>query len=124
MEMKHELKNLIHYKKDLILKAKAFGKSYIDSVDLNLKDFSDFESECLWGFENGAKGKFLIHPRQLEKLREVEFLSKNEREKIARIYHKIKSLSLDEIDIIKIENEVYEMPHILKIINLHERMTK
>ena len=124
MEIKHELKNLIHYKKDLILKAKAFGKSYIDSVDLNLKDFSDFEAECLWSFQNGANGKFLIHPRQLDKLKEVEFLSEKERQKITRVYHKIKSLSLDEIDILKIEDEVYEMPHIQKIINLHERMTK
>lgn len=124
MGTKHELKNLIHYKKDLILLAKAFGKSYIDSVDLNLKDFSDFHNECLFAFENGATGKFLIHPLQLKEIKKVEYLSEKEKQKIIRVYHQIKSLNFDEIDIIQIEGEIYEMPHVLKIMNLYNRLIK
>ena len=124
MGTKHELKNLIHHKKDLILLANAFGKSFIDSVDLNLKDFSNFHNECLFAFENGANGKFLIHPLQLKEIKKVEYLSEKEKQKIMRVYHQIKSLNFDEIDIIEIDDEIYEMPHIIEIMNLYNRLTK
>lgn len=124
MEMKHELKNLIHYKKELILLAKAFNKKYIDTVDLNLKDLTVFKDECVFAFENGADGKFLIHPQQIDEMRDIEYLSNEEKQKVNQLYNEINKMNLNEVDVIEIDGEYYEMPHILRIKRLYERLNK
>jgi citrate lyase subunit beta / citryl-CoA lyase len=124
MGMKHELRNLIHYKKELILLAKAYKKVYIDTVDLNLKDFTVFREECLFAFENGADGKFLIHPLQLNQIKSIEYLSTQEKQKLKKLYEKIINLNLMELDVIEIEGEIFEMPHIKRIIDLYEKINR
>jgi citrate lyase beta subunit len=122
MGMKHELSNLIHYKKELLLLTKAFDKAYIDTVDLNLKDFKVFREECLFAFENGAEGKFIIHPLQLNEMRTVNYLTDEEINKIKRMHHHIKDLNLNDIDVLKIEDEIIERPHILRINKLYNKL--
>lgn len=122
MGMKHELKNLIHYKKELILLTKAFNKIYIDTVDIDLNDFTIFKEECIFAFENGAEAKFIIHPTQLKEMKSVKYLSNLEIEKIKRVYKSIEQLDLSEIDILNIEGEIYEKPHINRIKKLHEKL--
>ncbi len=122
MGMKHELKNLMHYKKELLLLTKAFGKVYIDTVDINLKDFTIFKEECMFAFENGAEGKFIIHPAQLNEMKSIPYLSTAEIEKINHVYNSIKHLNLSDVDILEIDGEIYEMPHINRIKKLHEKL--
>lgn len=122
MGMKHELKNLMHYKKELLLLTKAFDKIYIDTVDINLKDFKIFKEECMFAFENGAEGKFIIHPAQLNEMKSIPYLSTAEIDKIKHVYNSIKHLNLSDIDILEIDGEIYEMPHINRIKKLHEKL--
>lgn len=124
MGMKHNLNNLIHFKNELILLTKAFGVKYIDTVDLNLSDFTEFKKECLFAFENGADGKFIIHPKQLEQLNKVEYLTSNEIETIRNKYEFIKDLDEDTIDIFKIGEEILEKPHINRINQLYQKLKK
>lgn len=124
MELKHELKNLIHYKKEILLLTKAFGKAYIDTVDINLKDFTTFREECLFAFENGAEGKFLIHPTQLNEMKSITYLSEQEKTKITNAYHYISKKNINDIDILEIEGEIYEKPHINRIMKLYEKLNR
>jgi citrate lyase subunit beta/citryl-CoA lyase len=122
MGMKHELKNLMHYKKELLLLTKAFNKVYIDTVDINLKDLTVFKEECIFAFENGAEGKAIIHPIQLNTMKSIPYLSQIEIEKIKKVYNKIKHIDLNDIDVLEIEGEIYEMPHINRVKKLYEKL--
>lgn len=122
--IKHTLEHLAHYKRQLILYAKAFNVDYLDGVDLNLKNFNQFKKECVFAFEAGADGKFIIHPRQLEELNKVDFMTKEEIVQLKLVYDKIKNISINDIDVLTIEGKVYEKPHIKRIKYLVEKIEK
>ncbi|GHC58382.1 HpcH/HpaI aldolase/citrate lyase family protein [Ulvibacter litoralis] len=113
--MKHTSENLDNYKRQLLLYAKAFNVNYIDGVDLDLKDFTQFKKECVFAFEMGASGKFLIHPKQIEKLREVAYLSDAELDELHSVYEIIKDIPDNMIEVYTIGGKVYEKPHIMRI---------
>jgi citrate lyase beta subunit len=116
--IKHTLANLAHYKKHLILYAKAYNVSYIDSVDLNLKNYDQFKEECIFAFEAGADGKFLIHPNQLKELYEVVYLKNDELNQLNLAYEKIKDISIQDIEVLTIDGNVYEKPHFYRVKHL------
>ena len=122
MGMVHTLENLMHYKKELLVLAKAYDIKFLDTVDINMTDFSNFKEECITAFEIGADGKFLIHPRQLEELNTIEFLSDAEISEIKTVHHHIQSYDSDDIDILKIDGKIYEKPHILRIKRIMEKL--
>lgn len=53
--IKHTFEQLIHYKKQLILYAKAYNITFLDGVDLDLKNFNQFKKECVFAFEAGCR---------------------------------------------------------------------
>ena len=112
------------YKRQLILYTKAFDVDYIDGVDLNLKDFTQLRKECLFAFEIGASGKFLIHPLQIKELKSVEYLSEIELEEMNIVYQKVKDIPDDSIEVYTINGKVYEKPHIQRIKLLINKMQK
>jgi citrate lyase beta subunit len=120
--IKHTLEHLEHYKKQLILYAKAFNVDYIDGVDLDLSDFSQFKKECVFAFEIGANGKFLIHPKQIEELKNVSYLSDVDLERLKVVYNKIKDIPEDSIEVYTIDGKVYEKPHIMRIKYLMKKL--
>ena len=113
--IKHKSENLDHYKRQLVLYAKAYNINYIDGVDLNLKDFTQFIKESLFAFEIGASGKFLIHPSQINELRSIQYLTQEELKDLEFIYHKVKDIAEDDIEVYTIDDKVYEKPHIIRI---------
>ncbi|MFK7783436.1 aldolase/citrate lyase family protein [Psychroserpens sp.] len=113
--MQHIDENLIHYKKELLVHAKAFEKKFIDTVDLDLQDFSVFKEECFEAFQNGADGKFIIHPSQLEAMQLITYFSEEELKQIKKVYEHITSVDSDDVDILKVDGVVYEKPHIKRI---------
>lgn len=122
--IKHSLDNLMEYKRHLIISAKAFDVKYIDSVDLDLNDFTSFKNECLFAFENGADGKFLIHPEQINQLQNVQYLSFDEIREIEHIYQLVKHINEQSIEVYKIDGKVYEKPHIKRINTLYNKIHK
>ncbi|SFT62890.1 Citrate lyase beta subunit [Lishizhenia tianjinensis] len=107
--------NINTYKRDLVLYTKAYNVKFIDGVNLDLSNFSQFRKECVSAFEMGMEGKFLIHPMQLDKLKEIEYFTKDEMMEIKEVYEHIKSIPSDSIEVYKINGKVYEKPHLLRI---------
>lgn len=122
--IKHTLDHLAHYKRQLILYAKAFKVDFLDGVDLNLKNFSQFKKECVFAFESGADGKFMIHPLQLEEMHKIDFMSEEEINQLKFVYEKVKDIPVNDIEVYTIEGKVYEKPHIIRIKYLMEKMEK
>lgn len=122
--IKHSLDYLAHYKQQLILYAKAYNVSYIDGVDLNLKNYNEFKKECIFAFEAGADGKFIIHPQQLQEFYNVNYMTDDELNQLSLIYEKIKDISINDIDVFTIDGKVYEKPHIKRIKFLIEKIKK
>lgn len=122
--VKHTLEHLAHYKRQLILYAKAFNVAYLDGVDLNLENFDQFKKECVFAFESGADGKFIIHPMQLKELHNVEYMTKEEINQLLAVYEKIKDIAINDIDVITIGGKVYEKPHIMRIKYLMQKIQK
>jgi len=122
--IKHTLENLAHYKRELILYANAFNVPFLDGVDLNLIDMDQFRNECVFAFESGAEGKFLIHPKQLDELRKIVFLTSDEIDQLSKVYAFVKDIPLNEIKVYNIDGRVYERPHIARIKCLMEKIIK
>lgn len=120
--IKHNSEHLTHYKRQLILYAKAFKVSYLDGVDLDLKNFTEFKKECLFAFEAGADGKFIIHPSQLKVLEEVDYMTEDEIKQLKLVYNRVKDIAINDIDVFTIEGKVYEKPHVKRIKHLMEKM--
>lgn len=122
--MIHSLKNLEQFKREIIVTAYAYNISYIDSVDLNLDHSYTFTEESLFAYQNGATGKFLIHPKQIQYLEEIPFMTEEEFNKLKVVYEKFKSIDPEKIEVYKIDGEVYEKPHINRIIKLFSKLNK
>ncbi|MBX2931824.1 MAG: hypothetical protein KF781_07765 [Chitinophagaceae bacterium] len=122
--MIHSLKNLEQFKREIIVTAHAFGISYIDSVDLNLNDSQTFIEESLFAYQNGAIGKFLIHPNQVQFLKKIPFITEDEFNKLKTVYEKFKFIDPNKIEVYRIDGEVYEKPHINRIIKLFNKLNK
>lgn len=122
--IKHTLEHLKHYKRQLILSAKAYNVNFLDGVDLDLKNFDQFKKECVFAFEAGADGKFIIHPLQLEELRKVDYMTNEEINQLKLVYEKIKDVSMNDIDVFTIDGKVYEKPHVKRIKYLIEKIQK
>jgi citrate lyase beta subunit len=120
--IKHTCENLDSYKRQLILYTKAFNVDYIDGVDLDLSDFSQFRKECIFAFETGSSGKFLIHPKQIDELRSVKYMTDTEKEELKVVYEQVKNIPKDSIEVYTINGKVYEKPHILRIKSLMNKI--
>lgn len=124
MGMKHDSKHLNCYKKQLILWAKAFEINYIDGVDLDLKNFSVFEEECIYAFEAGSDGKFIIHPNQLKHMKEIQYFSIDEINRMYEINYKMSLINTEDIDLLEFEGNIYEKPHLKRIKKWVDRLNK
>jgi citrate lyase beta subunit len=122
--IKHTMEHLAHYKRQLVLYAKAFNVAFLDGVDLDLKNFDQFKKESLFAFEIGADGKFIIHPKQLEELQKVDFMSEEDVNQLKLVYSKIKDIPENEIDVFTVDGKVYEKPHVKRIKYLMEKIEK
>ena len=122
MQMKHNQETLKNYKKQLILLTKAYGKSYIDTVDLNLKDFSNFLDECVYAFENGADSKFIIHPSQLDQMKLAVYFSDDEMNQMKKVFNIIQSYGDNDIDVFTVDGVVYEKPHVQRITDIFQKL--
>ncbi len=56
---------ILHSLSTVILAARAYGRSVVDGIHSNLKDWDSFEYACRVGRDMGFDGKSLVHPNQL-----------------------------------------------------------
>lgn len=116
------IKNKTEYinpiKLQLCILAKAYGVKVLDGVDVNIRKFEGFEKECLFAFEVGMEGKFLIHPDQLNKITNLEYYSSEELALMKKIYASFIKNGVDELDILEFEGVIYEKPHLKRIVKI------
>jgi citrate lyase beta subunit len=116
--MKHNLQNIYFARQMILNSAVAFDIDPIDIVSVYLNDDEEFIKECLNGFELGFKGKFLIHPKQLELLHEVDYYSSDEIIEAEAVYDKIMEIKQQKVAVVKINGKIYEKPHINRVLNI------
>ena len=78
----------------------------------------------MFAFDNGADGKFLIHPKQLEAMSEIEFLGSAEIEEVKKVVLYLSQIDVDDLSIIEVEGKYYEKPHIDRILYLNRKLNK
>lgn len=118
MRMKHTDYNL-YYARQLVLNtAKAFKIDALDTVCVNISSDSEFIHETKQSFDMGFDGKFLIHPKQMDLLEQIEYYSLAEIQEADKVYEKIIEIKNKKKSIFKIDGKIYEKPHIERIINI------
>lgn len=118
MRMKHTDYNL-YYARQLVLNtAKAFKIDALDTVCVNISNDSEFIHETKQSFDMGFDGKFLIHPKQMDLLEQIEYYSLAEIQEADKVYEKIIEIKNKKKSIFKIDGKIYEKPHIERIIDI------
>lgn len=69
----HSLQNLEYPRQQILYLARLIDVKAIDFASMELSDAKIFETELIDGFQKGYDGKFLIHPWQLQILRNTNF---------------------------------------------------
>jgi citrate lyase beta subunit len=118
MGMKHTTNNLYFARQTVLNHAKAFHIDAIDTVSVNIEADEEFYEESLYSFNMGFTGKFLIHPRQLKIVNEIEYYSKAEVEEAEKVYDKIMEIKDNKTAVVRIDGKVFEKPHINRIVNI------
>lgn len=115
----HDMKNIYFYRQLVLLNARAFGKWAIDIASMEISNKEVLEKEILDGFNLGFDGKFIIHPKQFEVLKSIDFYSKDDLKWAMEIQERLKKLSnKNEFDPIVINGKIIEKPHMKKSIDI------
>ncbi|HET8858759.1 HpcH/HpaI aldolase/citrate lyase family protein [Marivirga sp.] len=119
MGMEHTSENILWARMKILNTAKAFEKETIDIASMNINDENEFQNECRDGISKGFESKFIIHPWQLNILKNLS----NFTAKDILFAKKVKQY-IDDIGgksnftIAKIEGQILEKPHLKRINNI------
>lgn len=103
---------------ELVSIAKAFNLFFIDTASMDiLHDSINFKSECVNAFNFGSYGKFIIHPNQLQCLKNAKYFTDKEVSWAKQILSKIDTEN-SNIGAVKYNDEVIEKPHLNKLLNI------
>jgi citrate lyase beta subunit len=118
MQVRHTMKNLYIPRTQILIAARAFGIVPVDIISMETQDKKRFKEEALDGFEMGFGGKFVLHPKQLRWLDEIQYYSDEEIEQAMGAYEKILTIREGSSAIVVIDGVVYEKPHIQRILKI------
>lgn len=112
LRARHEYQSY-RFAHDLILNlAAGFSVEAIDITSMEIDNRERFIHEVKQGFNKGYRSKFILHPKQLEYLEDVEYFSDEEIAYARLVSEKVK---MDDFDAVKINGQVLEKPHIQRI---------
>lgn len=120
----HELQNYSFARDYIFNIAKAFNKKFIDTASTNLDNAEYFESECIKGFRMGCDGKPILHPKQLEWFQSIAFYSFEEITFSQKVVNFFNGKIPSDIEVIVIEGQIIEKPHIDRILKIQEFINK
>ena len=66
----------------------------------------------------GFTGKFIIHPKQIELIKGIQYYSTLEVAEAKSIYKKILEIQKGKVAVVRLNGKIYEKPHINKIIDI------
>lgn len=122
--MTYSLENISWARHYLLNVAKACNIEAIDMASMVLKDRNLFEKECHQGFQMGYDSKIIVHPAQLEILKNVEYYSEEEINHARTISEKVDLEKLKDFSIVTIDGLIYERPHIARIKKILEYLNR
>lgn len=112
---KHTLKNLEVVRQNILYLAKSCNITSIDIASMNITDKESFKEEVLDGYNKGYKAKFIIHPKQLRIVNNMQFYSEEEYTQAKKILEEVSKLEdKNEFNPIVIDGKVIEKAHINK----------
>lgn len=95
--------------------AKACNIEAIDIASMVLKNRPLFEKECKEGFRMGYDAKLVVHPAQLDVLRNIEYYTEEEINHAKQIQQKVDLNEIKDFSVLTIDGLLYEKPHINRI---------
>jgi len=107
----------------VVLAARAAGKSAIDGVFIHLDDSAGFERECRQGLNLGFDGKTLIHPKTIDAANQVFSPSAEAVEKAKRIIAAYKAAGTG---VVVLDGRLVEALHVRRafaLLEKHEKIT-
>ena len=113
--MKHTLDHLSYARNHVLNMGKAYDLCTIDIASMNINDEQGFEEECLDAFNLGYDGKFILHPKQINLLNEVEYFSYEEINEANKVYSDISKISDNSEALVYVDGKIYEKAHIKRI---------
>lgn len=113
--MTHSLKNLFFARQYILNAAIAYGVEPIDIVSMDIAAGKDFEEECMDGLSMGFDAKMFLHPTQIDKLHSMSFYTDKEIEEAEKLYSQIKELETGNFSVIKLEDRLFERPHLMRV---------
>ncbi|OEY73955.1 HpcH/HpaI aldolase/citrate lyase family protein [Salegentibacter salarius] len=119
MGMEHTAENILWARMKLLNIAKVFEKKTIDIASMNIDSEKEFKEECLDGISKGFNAKFIIHPWQLNILKNLSAFSKEEVLFAVKVKNHIDKLGgVAKFSIAKIDGRIVEKPHLKRINNI------
>ena len=115
---KHNDYNLYYLRQAVLTYAKAFGFKVIDNAFVDLTDKDNYQKECVNAFQMGFDGKIVLHPNQLDYLKTANYYSESEITEAFKVYKFLNGTFPSENIIIKVDNRIYEMPHMRRLFNI------
>lgn len=97
---------------NILIICKAYGIEAIDVASMNISDIEEIKNEIIDGFRCGYRAKFILHPKQLEALKEVKYYTRdqiNEYKDVLRYYY---SEIQGKRALFKYKGKIYEKMHI------------
>lgn len=115
---KHSIGNLVYLRQRVLTVCKAMNIPVIDFVTQELTDSALFIRDCIDAFDMGFDGKALIHPNQLKLFDELDYYSQEEVQEAIKVYAELKNIDIQKFSIIRVEDKIYEHPHLKRILDI------
>ena len=113
MGAKHEYKSYQFAHNYILNLGKSFNIEAIDIASMHINEKESFVADVKAGFDKGFRSKFILHPKQLEYLKEIDYFSEEEIA-FAKLVESTINLD-DDFDAIKVGGKILEKPHINRI---------
>jgi citrate lyase beta subunit len=112
----YSLENLELVRHNILYIARSCNALSIDIASMELQNEKEFKNEVQDGFKKGFDAKFLIHPWQLEIIRNIKFYSKKEYQWALEVKKELEKVKkAEDFSPIVISGEVIERPHLAKM---------
>lgn len=115
INMKYSSQQIEWARKTVLNAACAYNVEAIDISSMIISNAEEFKNEALEGFEMGYTAKMIVHPNQLEAIKNIEYFTPQEIEQAKKIEQQIDFSQLNNFSVVVIDGKLYEKAHLKRI---------
>lgn len=115
INMKYSSQQIEWARKTVLNAACAYNVEAIDISSMIISNAEEFKNEALEGFEMGYTAKMIVHPTQLEAIKNIEYFTPQEIEQAKKIEQQIDFSQLNNFSVVVIDGKLYEKAHLKRI---------